>query len=89
MLRWSEEETTLLRAGRFADLDHEHILEELEAMDREQRRALQSLFRQILIHLLKLDLSPATNPRGNWVDDLVELRAQAQARLEDTPSLAP
>jgi len=88
LLRWSEEQAALLRAGRLAALDYEHILEELEAMGREQKLALQSLLRQILIHLLKLDLSPATDPRGKWVDELVEFRAQAQTRLEDTPSLA-
>jgi len=56
-------------------------------MGREQKVALQSLFRQILIHLLKLELSPPKTPRGKWVDELVEFRAQAQTRLEETPSL--
>lgn len=87
-LRWSEEQAALLRAGRLQALDYEHILEELEDMGREQKLALQSLLRQILIHLLKLELSPASDPRGKWVDELVEFRAQAQTRLEDTPSLA-
>jgi len=87
-LRWSQEQAALLRAGRLNALDYEHILEELEDMGREQKLALQSLLRQILIHLLKLERSPATAPRGKWVDELVESRAQAQTRLEDTPSLA-
>ena len=77
-LGWSEEQAALLRAGRLNALDYEHILEELEDMGREQKLALQSLLRQILIHLLKLELSPATAPRGKWVDERVELRAQAQ-----------
>jgi hypothetical protein len=88
LLRWSEEQAALLRAGRLAELDYEHILEELEDIGREQELALQSLFRRSLMHLLKLALSPATDPRGKWVDELVEFRAQAQTRLEDTPSLA-
>jgi hypothetical protein len=87
-LRWSEEQAALLRAGRLKALDYERILEELEDMGREQKLALQSLLRQILIHLLKLELSPARASRGKWVDELVEFRAQAQTRLEDTPSLA-
>ena len=87
LLRWIEEQTTLLRTGRFSELDYEHILEELEDMGREQKVALQSLFRQILIHLLQLQLSPATTPRGKWVDELVEFRSQAQTRLDETPSL--
>jgi len=87
-LRWREEQAALLRAGRLKALDYEHILEELEDMGREQKLALQSLLRKILIHLLKLELSPARASRGKWVDELVEFRAQAQTRLEDTPSLA-
>lgn len=81
-LLWAEEQAGLLRAGRLGELDYEHILEELEDMGREQRVALQSLFRQILIHLLKLEYSPAQAPRGKWVDELVEFRAQAQTRLD-------
>lgn len=34
-----------------------------------------------------LDFSPAQVPRGKWVDELVEFRAQAQTRLDQTPSL--
>ncbi|MBK5937989.1 DUF29 family protein [Halochromatium roseum] len=58
-LLWAEQQAALVRSGRFGELDYEGILEELENMGREQRVALQSLFRQILIHLLKLDYSPA------------------------------
>ncbi|MBK1703822.1 hypothetical protein CKO40_04500 [Halochromatium glycolicum] len=87
LLRWSEEQANLLRAGRLDELDIGNLLEELEDMGREQKVALQSLLRQILIHLLKLQCSPATAPRGKWVDELIEFRAQAQTRLEEAPSL--
>ena len=56
-LRWAEEQSILLRAGRVGELDYDHILEELEDRGKEQKVALQSLFRQIIIHLLKLALS--------------------------------
>jgi hypothetical protein len=58
-LRWTQEQSALLRAGKWAELDQEHIAEELDDMGREQQLALQSLLRQILLHLLKLAYSPA------------------------------
>jgi hypothetical protein len=86
-LRWTEQQAALLRAGRLADLDIEHIREEIEDMGKEQKLALQSLLRMILVHLLKLEFSPAHDPRNKWIEEVLEFRAQAENRLEDTPSL--
>ncbi len=86
-LLWTEEQAALLRAGRLAEADIENILEEIEDMGKEQKVALQSLFRQILLHLLKLDFSPATAPRAAWVEEVSEFRDQAETRIEETPSL--
>ncbi len=86
-LRWTEQQAALLRAGRLADLDLEHLREEIEDMGKEQKLALQSLLRMILVHLLKLEFSPAHDPRNKWIEEVLEFRAQADSRLEDTPSL--
>ena len=86
-LRWTQEQSALLRAGRWAELDREHIAEELDDMGREQQLALQSLLRQILLHLLKLEYSPARAPRTQWAEEIIEFRDQAQARIDATPSL--
>lgn len=87
-LRWTEQQAALMRAGKVSELDFEHIIEEIESMGNEQKFALQSLFRQILQHLLKLQLSPATDPRAGWIEEVSEFRDQAQARMDATPSLA-
>jgi len=87
-LIWSERQAELLRAGRLDALDVEGLLEEIEEMGREQKVALQSLIRMILVHLLKLARSPARDPRAKWTEEVMELRAQAESRIEDTPSLA-
>lgn len=87
-LDWIQTQTALLRAGRLESLDREQIAEELEDMGREQKLALQSLLRQILLHLLKLHLSPARAPRAKWIEEIIEFRDQAHARIEVTPSLA-
>ncbi len=86
-LRWTEEQAVLIRSGEFAALDYAHILEELEAMGNEQKVALRSLLRMIIVHLLKLQFSVATDPRAKWIEEIGEFRAQAETRLEDTPSL--
>ena len=86
-LRWTEEQAALLRVGRLAEADIENILEEIEDMGKEQKVALQSLFRQVQIHLLKLDLSPSTTPRAAWIEEVSEFRDQAETRIEETPSL--
>ncbi|MDZ7621935.1 MAG: DUF29 domain-containing protein [Candidatus Competibacteraceae bacterium] len=86
-LYWTEEQTALMRAGRWMELDYEHILEELEDMGKEQKIALQSLLRQILVHLLKIDLSPATALKAKWIEEIIEFRDQAQTRIDETPSL--
>ena len=86
-LRWTEQQAALLRAGRLADLDIEHLREEIEDMGKEQKLALQSLLRMILVHLLKLEFSPAHDLRNQWIEEVLGFRAQAENRLEDTPSL--
>ena len=86
-LTWTEEQAALLRAGNFAEADIGHIIEEIEEMGREQKIKLQSLLRQILVHLLKLDLSPSPNPRLEWLEEVSEFRAQAESRIEEIPSL--
>lgn len=86
-LRWTEKQAALLRAGRFSESDLENLIAEIEDMGKEQKVALQSLFRQIIIHLLKLDLSPTVQPCAAWIEEVSEFRAQAETRIEETPSL--
>ncbi|MBB1073124.1 DUF29 domain-containing protein [Rhodoferax sp. 4810] len=86
-LCWLEQQAALLRARQFIQLDCQHLIEELEEMGREQKVALQSLLRQLLIHLLKLQFSPATWPQLHWLEEITEWRDQVQTRMEMTPSL--
>ena len=86
-LRWAEEQSALFRSGNIADMDFENILGEIEDMGKEQKVALQSLFRNIIVHLLKLELSAAIDPRPKWIEEVIEFRDQAQTRIDATPSL--
>jgi hypothetical protein len=86
-LLWTEQQAAVLRAGNIAALDKEGILEELEDLGNERKEALQSLLRNILAHLLRLEFSGATAPRAGWVEAVSDFRAQVETKLEDTPSL--
>ena len=50
---WAEANAELLRAGRFDQLDIEHLIEELSDMGKGEQRGLESRLRVLLAHLLK------------------------------------
>ena len=50
---WSRQQAELLRKGRLADADIEHIAEEIESMGRAEKRELISRLTVLLLHLLK------------------------------------
>ena len=59
---WAKAQADLLRAGRYADLDLEHLIEEVDDLGESLRRSVRSRIRTIIEHLLKLEHSPAREP---------------------------
>ena len=86
---WTQRNADLLRQGRAAEIDLEHLAEEIEEMGKEQRHALRSQLRRLLVHLLKLQFSPATAPRPGWIEEVQNAHAEIADRLADNPSLRP
>jgi Domain of unknown function DUF29 len=82
---WALRQAELLRQRRFADLDLENLIEEVEDLARSDRRALESLTETIIEHLLKLAYSPAREPRRGWRETVVRQRLKAKKYL--TPTL--
>ena len=64
--RWALSQADALRAGRLAGLDLAHLAEEVEALAIGIRSAVRSRTRTIIEHLLKLEHSPAQEPRHGW-----------------------
>lgn len=92
VLLWSEQQATLLRRhaarSRSNDpIDWPNIIEEIESVGRAERSALASHVRIILEHLLKLEASPATEPRAGWIETIIRARADVAELLEASPSL--
>ena len=88
---WTVEQAALLRreAERRlnTDLDLLHLAEEIEALGKRDRRALESHLARIVEHLLKLRFSPAADPRDGWIDTVDRHRSKVARLLRDSPSL--
>jgi hypothetical protein len=82
---WTSEQAALLRAMRFAELDLENLAEEIEDLGHSERDAVRSQVRRIAEHLLKLEHSPASEPRDGWKDTLTDARSILEDKL--SPSL--
>ena len=82
---WIERQAELLREGRFRDLDLEHLVEEVEDLSINLRNVVTSRTRAIVLHLLKLQYSPAVEPRGGWRENVGKQRDDLE--LELTASL--
>ena len=82
---WTEVQADLLRARRFEALDLENLIEEVEALGRAEKKEVLSNAMAIVEHLLKLQYSPAQDPRSGWIDSVLEHRNRLEFDL--TPRL--
>lgn len=70
-----------------AELDWPNIAEEIESLGKNQSRELSSRIATILVHLMKLQASPASAPHAGWRDTILEQRDEIDRLLADAPSL--
>lgn len=82
---WAGQQAALLRARRFDELDLERLIDEVEEVGASLKRSARSRMRRIIEHLLKLDHSPAKDPRGGWYDTVLTQRSDLRDEL--TPSI--
>lgn len=89
---WSKEQAEALRAearsGSNQKIDWENLAEEIESLGISQKRELRSQVQRIIHHLLKLEHSPAREPRRRWDESIGDARSEIELLLEDSPSLA-
>jgi hypothetical protein len=77
---WVDETARLMKEGITADLDWEHIIEEMEGLGSEQRHKVDSYLLQLLIHLLLYqywDDERQWSGRG-WRGEIVNFRTQLE-----------
>jgi Domain of unknown function DUF29 len=82
---WAKAQADLLRAGRYSDLDLEHLIEEVDDLGESLKRSVRSRIRTIIEHLLKLEHSPARDPHTGWVETVMTQRSDLEDEL--TPSI--
>jgi hypothetical protein len=75
---WTKEQAAELRAmvarRVSSTLDLENLEEEVESLGRSDWRAARSQIQRLIEHLLKLECSPAPEPRAQWLDSIDSAR---------------
>src|SRR5437879_1488152 len=88
---WSEQQAAALRAaargGSNQPLDWENLAEEIEDLAKSLRLRLRSQIARIIHHQVKLEYSPAMDPRKSWRRTIRQARLDIDRILEDSPSL--
>jgi uncharacterized Zn finger protein len=85
---WSLEQAKLLRAGKLAEADIDHIAEEIETMGRTEKRLFISRLSVLLLHLLKWRYQPEKRS-PSWEASIRVQRNRLADHLDDNPSLKP
>src|SRR5215510_7104600 len=88
---WTEQQAEALRAaargGSNQPLDWENLAEEIESLGRSLRFVLRSQISRTIQHQVKLQYSPAVNPRSGWRRTIRQARDEIRQILLDSPSL--
>jgi hypothetical protein len=83
---WLTRQAALLAARRFADLDLDNLIDEIQALARSEKREIENRLNVLLVHLLKWSHQP-TQRSGGWTSTIIEQRARLLRRLQESPSL--
>ncbi|MBD2293675.1 DUF29 domain-containing protein [Anabaena sphaerica FACHB-251] len=83
---WIETTAKQLKAGNFAEIDLENLIEEIESMGRSEKHALESNLVILLMHLLKYKYQPE-KLTNSWKSTIREHRRRLTRSFKDSPSL--
>ncbi|MFO1048726.1 MAG: DUF29 domain-containing protein [Geminicoccaceae bacterium] len=64
-----------------ADLDLEHLIDEVRDLGKSERDAARSQLRTIIEHCLKLEHSRAHDPRAGWIVSITHARVALEDKL--------
>ncbi len=91
LVLWSAQQAAALRSAARERhnilVDWENIAEEIESLGASERRALASHVRTVIEHLMKLEASPAADPRNGWIATVLRARDDMDDVLRTSPSL--
>jgi hypothetical protein len=85
---WAQAQAAAVRDGRWADIDVEHLAEEIEDVAGSVKRELRSRLEVLLLHLLKQQYQPERETRS-WSLTIAEQAGRVAELLVESPSLKP
>jgi hypothetical protein len=83
---WTQHQAAVLREMPIADnrFDRENVAEEIETLGRSERDAVRSQVHRVIEHFLKMQYSPAIEPRLGWMRSINDARRQLGDKLSAT-----
>ena len=83
---WTQHQAEVLRSMPAIDnrFDRAHVAEEIEDLGKSERDAVRSQIRRIIEHFLKLNFSPAEQPRFEWMQSIDDARETLFDKLTAT-----
>jgi hypothetical protein len=79
---WSKQQAEALRefARRDASnrVDWEHVIEEIDDVGGNQLRAVESMLRQLFIHLMKAASDPSADAIDHWAGEIIGFQGQME-----------
>ena len=88
IIAWSRDQVRLLREKRFAELDIDNIIEEIEDVGKSEVRELANCLAELIMHLLKYCYQPWKQTMS-WLDSIRLQREDIRDLVDRTPSLKP
>ncbi len=82
--QWLSKTIQLIKNCQFEELDYSNLCEELESLGRSEKRAVESLLEQILIHLLLYQYwrSEHEYNANHWRTEIITFRNQINRYLD-------
>jgi hypothetical protein len=87
-VEWADRTAELLRQGKFAEVDLEHLIEEVEGLAGSDRHAVVSQLRRMLMHLIKERIQPE-RAGSRWRSSIIDAQREIELYIEASPSLRP
>lgn len=89
VLIWSQQQADLLRrlgrGERVNDVDWTNVAEEIESVGLSELHSVESYLTLIMVHLLKIQVSPDSAAADHWHAEIAAFQGNAQRRF--TPSM--
>lgn len=83
---WLSQQIQALQEGNVKDLDIPHLVEELEGLNKSNKREMYSYLVVLLAHLLKWQYQPSMRS-GSWEASIYNSRQGISRVIADQPSL--